>query len=50
MERRTGGSRDTAHLWTLREGKAVRLEFYWDRAQALRAAGLAGVALVGETG
>jgi len=30
----------TAHLWTIRGGKAVRLESYWERAQALEAAGL----------
>jgi ketosteroid isomerase-like protein len=30
----------TAHLWTLRDGKAVRLESYWERSDALAAAGL----------
>ena len=30
----------TAHLWTLRDGKAVRLRSYWERADALEAAGL----------
>ncbi len=30
----------TAHLWTIRSGKAVRLQSYWERAQALEAAGL----------
>jgi uncharacterized protein len=32
----------TAHLWTLRDGKAVRMESYWERADALEAAGLSG--------
>lgn len=30
----------TAHLWTLRDGKAVRMQSYWERDDALRAAGL----------
>jgi uncharacterized protein len=30
----------TAHLWTLRDGKAVRMQSYWERADALEAAGL----------
>ncbi|MDP9144055.1 MAG: nuclear transport factor 2 family protein [Actinomycetota bacterium] len=30
----------TAHLWTLRAGKAVRLRSYWERSEALEAAGL----------
>jgi ketosteroid isomerase-like protein len=30
----------TARLWTLRDGKAIRMESYWDRAEALEAAGL----------
>jgi ketosteroid isomerase-like protein len=30
----------TAHLWTLRDGKAIRLESYWERSDALAAAGL----------
>jgi uncharacterized protein len=30
-----------AHVWTTRDKKAVRLEFYADRAEAERAAGLA---------
>src|SRR5919204_3147491 len=29
-----------AHVWTFREGKAIRLRQYLDRAQALEAAGL----------
>jgi ketosteroid isomerase-like protein len=30
----------TAHVWTLREGKAVRLDLYLDRERALGAVGL----------
>jgi ketosteroid isomerase-like protein len=30
----------TAHLWTLRDGKAVRLRSFWERSDALEAAGL----------
>ena len=30
----------TAHLWTLRNGKAIRLRSYWERSDALEAAGL----------
>ena len=30
----------TAHMWTLRDGKAIRMQSYWDRADALEAAGL----------
>jgi ketosteroid isomerase-like protein len=30
-----------AHVWTIREGKAVRLDFYLDRAEAETAVGLA---------
>ena len=30
----------TAHLWTLRDGKAIRMESYWERSDALEAAGL----------
>jgi ketosteroid isomerase-like protein len=41
---RTSGAaveaRRTAHVWTLREGKAVRLDLYLDRQPALKAAGL----------
>jgi ketosteroid isomerase-like protein len=30
----------TAHLYTLRNGKAIRMQSYWERAEALEAAGL----------
>ena len=30
----------TGHLWTLRDGKAIRLQSYWERYEALEAAGL----------
>jgi ketosteroid isomerase-like protein len=30
----------TAHLWTIRDGKAIRMQSYWERAEALEAAGL----------
>jgi ketosteroid isomerase-like protein len=30
----------TAHLWTLRAGKIVRMQSYWERAEAFEAAGL----------
>jgi ketosteroid isomerase-like protein len=30
----------TAHLWTLRDGKAVRMQSYWERADALEAVGM----------
>ena len=30
----------TAHLWTLKDAKAVRMQSYWERADALKAAGL----------
>ncbi len=30
----------TAHLWTIRDGKAIRMESYWERSDALEAAGL----------
>ncbi len=30
----------TAHLWTLREGKAIRMQSHWERDDALQAAGL----------
>jgi ketosteroid isomerase-like protein len=38
----SGASVDTegAHLWTLRDGKAIRLEVFSSRAKALNAAGL----------
>jgi uncharacterized protein len=31
-----------AHLWTMRDGKAIRLEVFADRARALAAAGVPG--------
>jgi ketosteroid isomerase-like protein len=34
-------SNRTAHVWTLREGKAVRLDLYLDRQPALESVGLA---------
>lgn len=30
----------TAHLYTMRNGKAVRMQSYWERADALEAVGL----------
>ena len=30
----------TAHLWTIRDGKAIRMQSYWERSAALEAAGL----------
>jgi ketosteroid isomerase-like protein len=30
----------TAHLWTIRDGKAVRMQSYWERPDALEAVGL----------
>jgi ketosteroid isomerase-like protein len=33
-------SRRTAHVWTMRANKAVRLDLYLDRAKGLEAAGL----------
>jgi ketosteroid isomerase-like protein len=30
----------TAHLWTLRDGRAIRMQSYWERDEALAAAGL----------
>jgi ketosteroid isomerase-like protein len=30
----------TAHLWTLKDGKAIRMQSYWERAAALEAVGL----------
>jgi ketosteroid isomerase-like protein len=41
--RRSGApveSRNTAHVWTLRDGRAVQLDLYWDRERAMRAAGI----------
>ena len=34
-------SQPTAHLWTMRDGRAVRMDSYWERPDALEAAGLA---------
>lgn len=34
-------ARRTAHVWTLRDGKAVQLDLYLERDAALRAVGLA---------
>jgi ketosteroid isomerase-like protein len=31
---------ELAHMLTLRDGKIVRWEAYWDRAEAMRVAGL----------
>jgi uncharacterized protein len=33
-------SRPTAHLWTIRDGRVVRFQVYWDREEGLRAAGI----------
>ena len=30
----------TAHLWTIRDGKAIRMQSYWERSEALEAVGL----------
>ena len=44
--RREGSSQDVVQdagsVWTLREGKVARAEFYADRAEALKAAGVGG--------
>jgi ketosteroid isomerase-like protein len=34
--------RDTAHVWTLADGKVTRCEVYLDRAEALKVLGLKG--------
>jgi ketosteroid isomerase-like protein len=31
-----------APIWTLRDGKVARIEFYWNRAEGLAAAGVSG--------
>lgn|ERR1700737_2358333 len=31
----------TAHVWTLRDGKPVQMQSYWERADAFQAVGLA---------
>jgi ketosteroid isomerase-like protein len=33
-------SRRTAHVWTIRDGTAIRLDLYLDRKRALKAVGL----------
>src|SRR4051794_24466147 len=33
-------TKPTAHLWTLRDGMAIRMQSYWERADALEATGL----------
>ena len=42
--RPTGSSAETefigAPVWTVREGKVARIEFYWDRSEGLAAAGV----------
>jgi ketosteroid isomerase-like protein len=30
----------TAHLWTIRDGRAIRMQSYWERPDALKAAGI----------
>ena len=30
----------TAHVWTLRNGKAIRMQSYWERADGFKAVGL----------
>jgi ketosteroid isomerase-like protein len=30
----------TAHLWTVRDGKAIRMQSYWERSDALEVVGL----------
>jgi ketosteroid isomerase-like protein len=32
----------TAHVWTVKDSKAVRMQSYWERADALEAVGLTG--------
>jgi ketosteroid isomerase-like protein len=32
--------RDTAHVWTMEDGKVIRCEVYLDRSEALKAVGL----------
>ncbi|MFL5867016.1 MAG: nuclear transport factor 2 family protein, partial [Thermoleophilaceae bacterium] len=39
----------TAHLWTLRNGRAVRMQSYWERADALEAVGLTEQDVLSET-
>ena len=30
----------TAHVWTIRDGKAIRMQSYWERSDAIEAVGL----------
>jgi ketosteroid isomerase-like protein len=39
----------TAHLWTLKNGRAVRMQSYWERADALKAVGLTEQEALGQT-
>jgi ketosteroid isomerase-like protein len=39
----------TAHLWTLKNGRAVRMQSYWERADALEAVGLTEQEALGQT-
>lgn len=39
----------TAHLWTLKDGRAVRMQSYWERADALEAVGLTEQEALGQT-
>jgi hypothetical protein len=32
----------TAHVWTIRDGRAIRPDLYQDRSRALKAVGLEG--------
>jgi ketosteroid isomerase-like protein len=40
VQSRIEGDQQSTSVWTLREGKAVMLEFFWDHQEALEAAGL----------
>jgi ketosteroid isomerase-like protein len=35
-----GYTHPTAHLWTIHQGKAIRMQSYWERSDAHEAAGL----------
>jgi ketosteroid isomerase-like protein len=39
----------TAHLWKLKNGRAVRMQSYWERADALEAVGLTEQEALGQT-
>jgi ketosteroid isomerase-like protein len=39
----------TAHLWTLKNGRAVRMQSYWERTDALEAVGLTEQEALGQT-